>query len=523
MLGVARPTQIWGINIQRSVASSNEVSFLTPMPAALAFRGIYKFSSAATLTGIEVAESGTRLEIKPYGIADTTTDFSAIGPDATGTASDAGFDVKYGVTQGLTADFTYNTDFAQVEVDELQVNLTRFGLFFPEKREFFLEGQGIFDFGPGRISGPTTFYFGGERYGSVAPVLFFSRRIGLNEGRTVPITAGGRLTGKTGPYSLGLLNVQTGAEPVSGTNPTSFSVVRIKRDVLRRSSVGALFTGRAVSITEDGANRVYGVDGGFGFYDNLRISTYLARSESPGRRGDDLSYEAQLDYAGDRWGVLIDHLAVGSNFNPEVGFLRRKDFRRNYGTFRFSPRPRSIQSVRKFLWEGSFDYTVDGVGLLETRTRQGLFGIDFENGDRFFGGMTDNYEFLKEPFEISRDIAIPVGGYSFLNTRVVYALGNQRDLSGAVTFDRGGFYGGQRTSIAYFNGRLVMSPKLTFEPSVSFNWIDLPQGSFTTELVAIRSTYTMTPRIVRRRPRPIQFECGVTEHEHPLSLGVSAW
>ena len=491
----ASPTQIWGINVQRSVASTNEVSFLTPMPAALAFRGIYKFSSAATLTGLEVAESGTRLEIKPYGIADTATDFGAGGPAATTRGSAAGFDVKYGVTQGLTADFTYNTDFAQVEVDEQQVNLTRFGLFFPEKREFFLEGQGIFDFGPGRISGPTTFYFRGERYGSVTPVLFFSRRIGLNEGRTVPITAGGRLTGKTGPYTLGLLSVQTGSEPVSTTVPTNFSVVRIKRDVLRRSSVGALFTGRSVSIDQPGANRVYGVDGGFGFYDNLRLSTYLARSESHERHGDDLSYETQIDYSGDRWGVLLDHLAVGSNFNPEVGFLGRKDFRRNYGTFRFSPRPRSIQAVRKFLWEGSLDYTVDGVGLLETRTREAVFGIDFENGDRFLAGMTDNYEFLKEPFDISRSIAIPIGGYDFLNTRVVYALGNQRDLSGAVTFDRGGFYGGNRTSVGYFNGRLVLSPKLTFEPSVSFNWIDLPQGRFTTELVTVRATYTMTPRM----------------------------
>ena len=491
----ARPTQIWGINIQRSVASTNEVSFLTPMPAALAYAGIYKFSSAATLTGLEVAESGTRLEIKPYGIADTATDFGAIASAATTIGSDAGFDVKYGVTQGLTADFTYNTDFAQVEVDEQQVNLTRFGLFFPEKREFFLEGQGIFDFGPGRISGPTTFYFGGQRYGNVTPVLFFSRRIGLNEGRTVPTIAGGRLTGKTGPYSVGLLNVQTGAESVSATVPTNFSVVRIKRDVLRRSSVGALFTGRSVAIDQDGANRVYGVDGGFGFYDNLRFNTYLARSESRGRRGDDLSYQAQLDYSGDTWGVLLDRLAVGADFNPEVGFLRRTDFRRNYGIFRFSPRPQSIRSVRKFLWEGSLDYTVDGMGLLETRTRQGLFGIEFDNGDRFFGGMTDNYELLKEPFEIARDIAVPVGGYSFLNTRVLYALGNQRDLSGAVTFDRGGFYGGNKTSVGYFSSRLVLSPKLTFEPSLSFNWIDLPQGSFTTELLAVRSTYTMTPRM----------------------------
>ena len=487
--------QTWGINFQRNVASTNETSFLTPIPAALAFQGMFRFSSAPTLVGVEVPESGTRLEVKPYAISDVTTDLNATPRLSNDPGGDFGVDVKYGVTQGLTADLTYNTDFAQVEVDEQQVNLTRFSLFFPEKREFFLEGQGIFDFGGGFRGGPTAYYFRGERFGGSAPVLFFSRRIGLNEGRTVPIQGGGRLTGKVGPYSIGLLDVQTGSESAAGTAPTNFAVARLKRDVLRRSAVGALFTGRSVSTEAPGASYTYGVDGVFSFYDNLNVNTYLARTETPGRRGDDASYQGQLEYSGDRWGFVVERLGVGANFNPEVGFLRRDDFRRSFGSFRFSPRPRSIAAVRKFLFEGSLDYIADGAGLLETRIQQGIFGIEFENGDRFFAGATDNYEFLKKPFDIHKDVTIPVGGYSFTTARAVYALGQQRSTSGGLTFDRGQFFGGEWTSVGYFRGRVNLSPQLSVEPSLSFNWIDLPQGSFTTELLATRTTYTLTPRM----------------------------
>ena len=489
------PSQTWGINFQRNVASTNERSFLTPIPAALSFQGMFRFSSAATLVGVEVPQSGTRLELKPYAISDVTTDVNATPRLSNDPSGDFGVDVKYGVTQGLTADLTYNTDFAQVEVDEQQVNLTRFSLFFPEKREFFLEGQGIFDFGGGFRGGPTAYYFKGERFGGAAPVLFFSRRIGLNEGRTVPIRGGGRLTGKVGPYSIGLLDVQTGDESVSGTAPTNFAVARLKRDVLRRSAVGALFTGRSVAVEAPGASYTYGVDGVFSFYDNLNINTYMARTETPGRQGDDASYQTQLEYSGDRWGLVLDRLGVGANFNPEVGFLRRDDFRRSFGSFRFSPRPRSIAAVRKFLFEGSLDYIADGAGLLETRLQQGIFGIEFENGDRFFAGATDNYEFLKEPFDIHKDVTIPVGGYSFTNARVVYALGQQRGTSGGLTFDRGRFFGGEWTSVGYFRGRITLSPQLSLEPSLSFNWIELPQGDFTTELVTARAIYTLTPRM----------------------------
>ncbi len=490
----AGPTQLWGINVQRRVASTNETSFLTPIPASLSWSGAYKMSSAATLVGLEAPASGTRLEVKPYGISDVTTDLVRAADERTLTGGDVGFDVKYGVTQGLTADFTYNTDFAQVEVDEQQVNLTRFGLFFPEKREFFLEGQGIFDFGGGFESDATAFYFGGGQFSGAAPILFFSRRIGLQDGRAVPIRAGGRLTGKAGPYSIGVLNVQT--EQAGDAAATSFSVARVKRDILRRSAVGALFTGRSVSLDGVGSNEVYGVDGLFSFYDNLNVTTWLAESRLPGVSGDDAtSYQAKLDYRGDRWGFLAERLGVGADFRPEVGFVRRDDFRRNFVEGRFSPRPLSIASIRKFLFQGSLDYTTDGAGLLETRVRQGLFGIEFENGDLFFAGATDSYELLKTSFPMTPAITIPAGAYRFSNTRVVYAPGQQRAVSGGLSFDHGGFFGGERTGVGYTFGRVYLSSQLNVEPSLSFNWLTLPSGDFRTDLVSVRTTYTLTPRM----------------------------
>ena len=509
----SRSSQVWGMSIQRSVAAKNERSYLTPIPASLGFDGMTRVSAAAALVDVEVPTSGTRLEVKPYVISDVTTNVNAVPPIRNQLAGQGGFDVKYGLTPGLTADFTYNTDFAQVEVDEQQVNLTRFSLFYPEKREFFLEGQGVFDFGAGFRDDYKTFYFGGGQFAGTAPIMFFSRRIGLQGGGTVPIQAGGRLTGKAGPYSIGLLNVQTGREREAGVASTNFSVVRMRRDILRRSSVGALFTGRSVSLDGQGSNEVFGVDGVFSFYDNVRINAYLARTRTAGIKYDDSSHQVQFNYNGDRWGLIAERLAVGANFKPEVGFVRRGDFKRNYAEFRFSPRPLEIDTVRKFMFEGSLDYTTDGAGSLETRLQQGLFGVEFANGDWLFAGVTDNYERLKNPFEITPDITVPVGDYSFVNARVVYALGMQRVVSGGLTVDHGGFFGGERTGLGYTFGRVNLSPQVSVEPSLSFNWIDLPQGDFSTELVSVRTTYTLTPRM---------FVAGLVQYNSTLdSLGTN--
>ena len=476
--------QVWGVNFQRTVRRKNEISYVVPIPAARGPMGIMMASLGATIVGLEVPEDGPSLEVKPYAISDLTSDRNSSPPISNALNGNAGLDVKYGVTQSLVADLTVNTDFAQVEADEQQVNLTRFSLFFPEKREFFLENQGLFTFG-GTGAGP----FGG---GGDTPVLFYSRRIGLDGGRAVPIDVGGRLTGRVGAFSMGILTVQTDDEPASGAQGTNFSVVRLKRDLLRRSSIGALFTRRSVSTRGTGASDTIGLDGTFGFYDNLNINTYWAKTSTSALQ-DDISYRAQLDYNGDRYGVRAEHLVVGTGFNPEVGFLRRDDFERSFGSFRFSPRPRSIAAIRKLSWEGRFDYVTDRAGLVETRQAAGRFGIEFENSDMFDINYTRSYEFLEDPFGIAPDVTIPVGGYTFQDVRASYRFGSQRWLAGGLSVQHGSFFSGDITSVGFNRGRLELSRQLSIEPGVSFNLIDLPEGRFTTELVTTRTTYTVTP------------------------------
>ena len=485
-------SQVWGINFLRVVRWKNEISFPVPMPAAFAERGLFQASMAPTLVGLEVPESNRTLEIKPYAITDLTSDRQVTPPVANDLGGDVGLDVKYGITQNLVADLTVNTDFAQVEADLQQVNLTRFSLFFPEKREFFLENQGVFAFG-----GAGTGFGGGDG----TPVLFYSRQIGLQEGQEIPILAGGRLTGRIGKFTIGALNVQTADEPAVGAQATNFSVIRLKRDILRRSSVGALFTGRSVSTQGAGSNQAYGLDGTFRFYDNLSINTYWAQTQTPGLLDDDVSYRTQLDYAGDRYGVQLERLVVGDNFNPEVGFLRRDDLERSFGLFRFSPRPRSIAAIRKLSWEGRLDYITNRAGMLETRQGQGRFGIEFENSDQFNATYTRSYEFLDGPFEIASDVTIPVGGYSFQDVQLSFAMGPQRPLSGELSVQHGSFFSGTKTTIDVGvggggrGGRVELTPQLSVEPGVSLNWVDLPEGRFTTQLVTARTTYTVTPQM----------------------------
>jgi hypothetical protein len=477
--------QIWGFNAVRANRWKNELSFITRIPNAMGMRGLNQPQLAATVVGLEAPAGSRSLELKPYVISDLSTDRTATPGTSNDVSGDIGFDVKYGVTRNLTADITYNTDFAQVEADEQQVNLTRFSLFFPEKREFFLENQGTFSFG-----GAST---GNAASTSNTPILFHSRQIGLNAGRVVPLEAGGRLTGRLGRYSMGVVSMRTGEEAASGARPTTFSVVRLKRDVLRRSSVGVLFTGRSVDLSNAGANAAYGVDGTFAFFDNLAFNTYWARTSTDGRSGDDSSYRTQMDYAGDRYGMQLERLVIGDNFNPEMGFLRRDDMKRNFALFRFSPRPSAFTSIRRFFWSGSMDYITDGGGHLETRDLNGEFAIEFQTSDRFAVVYNDTYEFLPRPFRIGPGVTLPAGGYGFSNVRAALNLGQHRRLAGNFTAERGTFYGGERTAVSVSRGRLNLASQFSLEPTYSVNWVDLPQGSFTTHLAGSRVTYTMTP------------------------------
>ncbi|MBI4266042.1 MAG: carbohydrate binding family 9 domain-containing protein [Acidobacteria bacterium] len=476
--------QVWGFNMRRVVRGKNEESHIVPVPAAMGQRrGVMQVSLNAPLVGVEVPPGSRNLELRLFGIASLATD-EATGVRDVGDG-DAGLDVKYGVTQNLTADLTVNTDFAQVEVDEQQVNLTRSSLFFPEKRTFFLEGQGTFDF----ARGAGTNVGGGD-----VPTLFFSRRIGLNRGQTVPIDGGGRLTGKVGPYSIGLLDIQTDAAPAARAVSTNFGVVRVKRDVLRRSAVGVLYAGRSRSTVASGRNDTYGIDGTFSFYDNLNVNAYVAATRTPGLVDRDLSYLGQFNYAGDRYGLVVERLVIEEHFNPEVGFVRRPDLRKWSGTARFSPRPSRRTAIRKWLYEAGGSYLENNTGQLESRALAATWGIDLQNGDTLRASATRTYELLARPFPIAAGVTVPVGGYEFDTVQVRYGLGPQRRLGGTATIEVGSFYDGDKVSLGFSAGRLEVTNQLQLQPGVSLNWVRLPSGDFTAQQVQTRAVYTMTPR-----------------------------
>jgi hypothetical protein len=486
--------QVWGIQLRRSVRRKNEWAYLTPVPQSLAGpQALNRVSAGGTLVGLDLPEAGRNIELKPYAVSRLTTDRVQTPPVSNEFGGDIGGDIRYAITPNLTADFTVNTDFAQVEVDEQQVNLTRFSLFFPEKRDFFLEGRGIFDFARGG-TGVTTFNDQTD-----TPYLFYSRRIGLNAGRIVPIQAGGRMTGKLGPYAIGLVNIQTGDEPVSLTPATNFTVLRLKRDVFSRSAIGIMATNRSELSSGTGSNQAYGVDGAFSLARDVSLGAYWARTATTGLSGDDQSYQARADWNADRYGARAEFLNVGANFRPEVGFTRRTDFSRSFASLRFSPRPAGIPSVRKFSWTGSGEYVENGAGMVETRIWSGRFNTEFESSDQFSIDVNRSYEFLVESFTpAGSPVPIDPGGYTFSDVSVGYTFGAQRRVSGSVTVQAGDFFGGSIRSLTIGGsglspGRISLTTRLSVEPSFSITRIELPDATFTTRLARARMDFGFSP------------------------------
>jgi hypothetical protein len=478
--------QVWGLNFRRVVKWKNEYSYLTAMPASYGTgQAIGRMGSAGTLVGVETPRQSMNLELKPYAVSSVTTDNTVAEPFSNDGHADAGFDFKYGLTRSLIADVTVNTDFAQVEEDIQQVNLTRFSLFFPEKREFFLEGQGIFAFG-GVGSGNGT-------PGDV-PVMFFSRRIGLNAGQEVPVRGGARVTGRTGRYSIGALNIETGDKASASAVATNFSTFRLKRDILRRSNVGLIATHRSVGLSGTGSNTVVGLDANLFLLTNVTANGYYARSDTTGVRNGTGSYRGTIDYSGDRYGVTAEHLLIGERFDAQTGYVRRTDFRRSFGEARFTPRPSRRALVRKFTYQGSVDYVTNARGdSVQNRELRGQFDTEFQSSDRFSVDYTRSYELVPKSFTISPGVVIPAQGYSIQSVRTSYSLGQQRLLSGRAAVARGSFYNGMRTEASY-NGRIGVIPQFAVEPSISLNWVDLPYGTFSARLFTSRFIVTPNPR-----------------------------
>lgn len=482
------PDQVWGLQLRRSIRHKNEWTYLNPVPTFMAGpQAFNRISSAGTLVGLDLPAAGANLELKPYVITRLTTDRSTNPPINNDRDQDVGVDLKYGVTANLTADLTVNTDFAQVEVDEQQVNLTRFNLQFPEKRDFFLEGRGLFDFAAGRFLG------GGGT--TDTPVLFYTRRVGLEKGRPIPIHAGVRLSGKVGSYALGSMNLTTADEPNAGVERTNFTVFRVKRDILRRSAIGLIFTNRSPTARGVGSNQAYGVDGAFAFFTNLALDAYYARTQTSDREGDPSSHRLSFSYAGDRYGLNLENLKVGDAFNPEVGFLRRPDFTKWSGTARFSPRPASIPAIRKLTWEGSVDYYENGAGELESLEQSARFNVEMATSDQFTLVGSHKRERLVAPFVVGTGVAVPPGEYPFNSVQVSYNFGPQRRVSGNASFETGQFYDGTIKSLSLSGARVVLSDHLSFEPGITANFIDLPAGEVRQRLFRGRTDYAFSSRM----------------------------
>ncbi len=482
--------QVWGINFRRVIVWKNETSYLTAMPAALGIWAITKVSSYGTLVGLEAPPSSRTLEVKPYVVGDAAGDRGAEPHLDRHFGSDFGVDAKVGITNGLTADLTWNTDFAQVEADTQQINLTRFSLFFPEKREFFLEGQGLFAFGTSeRTQRASSRRPGGP---SSVPILFFSRRIGIHDNEVAPIRGGARVTGKVGDFGVGALAIRTG-KSASGAPQTDFTVFRLKRDILRRSTIGAIGTHRSDAGIGLGSNTAWGMDARFGFHDHLDLRSYAAWTRNGQAERTGMSYRGQLDYDADRYGLQVERLVVGEDFDPGIGFLRRDDFRRSYAEARFSPRPRSIAWLRKIGWAASFDDTTDNDGELETRIAAIRSDIEIENGDSLQVRWAQNREVLPEAFRLTDALAVATGAHDFETVRLSYRAGPQRPISGNFAYQDGGFFSGTRREIAW-SGRLEVIPRFIVEPTISLNWISLPEGRYDTRLLASRLNLNLSPR-----------------------------
>jgi hypothetical protein len=469
------PSQEWGLNMSRRITRLSEESTWSPVPRR--FRAP-RISLGGTLTGLEGIRQGRNIAMKPFAVAGFTTMPSSSGSSTeTDQDYDGGVDLKYSITPSVTLDATYRTDFAQVEVDTQQVNLTRFNLFFPEKREFFLENSGTFNFGANR--------------GNLVP--FFSRRIGLSSaGTPIPIVGGVRVTGQVGGWDLGFLEMKTESQDTTPSN--NYLVGRAKRSLLTNSWVGALMTHRDSTIEGD-YNRVYGADARFLFYDNrLGIDSFILRSDTPDLIGRDQARQLEVAWRDTEVVVSGGYNSVGTNFNPEVGFVRRRDNTRYNGQLGFNPLINSSDAIQNLNFGANWDYYENGTTeQVETRELRFNAGLRLRDGGSITFNMAETFDRLTEPFDIRPDIEIEAGDYKYRRYSARVSTDTSNRISGNATYEWGGFWSGHRKSFGS-GVEVRASPNLRIAFDYDHNRVELPNGNFTTDLVASRFDYAFTPQ-----------------------------
>lgn len=469
--------QTWGFNFKRTIRRNNEVTFWAPISRQYS---LSRLADAGRIANIK-APAQRNLKVTPYGLA----------KDRSGNQierfrdQELGFDVKYSVTPSLTLDMTYNTDFAQVEVDEFQINLDRFSLFLPEQRPFFLENAGQFSVGVSR-----------------EVELFFSRRIGIaNDGSQIPIKAGARLSGKVGEATnVGFLHMQ--ADGVAGVVPqTDFTVARVSQEFENRSSLGLLLINKEESGSLDGGadhyNRTYALDGRLGLGDDGLVSGFYAKTETPGLNGDDTAFQLSAAADTEEWSYSASVMQVGENFNPEVGFLRRTDFKR-VGLFALKrwrdPAWENLLELRPHIsyrgwWGGADD-------LHET----GFFHMDnhweWKSGFEIHTGVNLLHEGVREAFELAPGQVVEAGEYDDEELQLVLMTDDSQPLSFNMTAKVGGFFGGDRTQLTP-SLRYRIGETFNAQLGWTYNEIKRPNNPETLEINvgSLRMTYSFNPKV----------------------------
>ena len=468
--------QVWGVNFMRNIRRKNEQVFWAPIPKGY---DLTRVSLAGTMTGLGGVDRGMDLRVTPYVLAGGRQDRTVTaGLDGSG-FNDVGFDVKYGVASSLNLDVTLNTDFAQVEVDEQQVNLTRFPLFFPEKRDFFLENAGMFSVKSQGIR-------------SLAD-LFFTRRIGLANGQPVPIIAGTRLTGKVDRHNIAVMNIQT--QEVGDRPGENVFVARYSRDIFARSKVGAMIINKE-AIGDAHYNRTFAVDTSLTPHPFFSVTGFVAKTESPHLANKDLMGHVMLSWLSPAARIYSEYTDIQDNFNAEVGFVPRIGIRRSKLHGQWNPRPGKwgIRSMDPMM---NIEYTTDQNNRLLSRRVHHMIGFQFEDGSRFTVIANKEFEQLDVPFHITSDVTIPAGTYRFWNPSVRYSSDPSRRLSISTSYSPQDFFGGTRTDWST-SLNVRATSRVAAQTSFSRSDVDLPAGAFIADLGSVRFDLALSPEITLR-------------------------
>ena len=484
--------QVWGVNFMRNIRRKNEQVFWAPISKEYT---LTRVSLAGTMTGIGAVNRGLDLRMTPYMLAGGRQDRAAGavaggGLDGSG-FNDYGLDVKYGVASGLNLDLTLNTDFAQVEVDEQQVNLTRFPLFFPEKRDFFLENAGMFN-----VGAP------GSGFGRVAD-LFFTRRIGLSAGgQPTPIIGGARLTGKVNRHNVAAMNITTGSFGNAGDN---FFVGRYSRDILARSKVGGIVIDKQAvgSVVAPGTggvshyNRTFAADTTLAVHRNLTMTGFVAKTQTPGLTSGDMASYARATWLSPAFHVYTEFADLQENFNPEVGFVPRLGIRTSKFHGEWNPRPDRF-NIRMFDPMWNITYTTDQHNRLLTRRIHNMIGTYFEDGSSVMFYFNDHFEQLDIPFPIrNTGVTVPAGTYRFGEWVFSYQSDPSRRLYTRTRYSPQTFFDGTRTDIQATVG-LRATSRVSAETIFNRSDVDLPWGAFVADLASLRLDLTLSPTVTLR-------------------------